>query len=173
MCKSTLKILPTLMVAITGLMAQPVFGVPITHQLDIIENSSTNLTVTYDGSSVTPTPGSADNWTIPAPAEFHPNEPLYQWMEPGSSSQVNILSTMGSVFAIQSDAPPITDFGTPLGNGDSIVIGFVIGAGGASENVFASFTDNGDIAGVPDTGTTFSLLGFSLTGLAFLRRKLC
>ena len=28
-------------------------------------------------------------------------------------------------------------------------------------------------ASVPDTGTTFSLLGLSLAGLAFLRRKLC
>jgi len=26
---------------------------------------------------------------------------------------------------------------------------------------------------VPDSGTTFSLLGIAITGLAFLRRKLC
>ena len=37
-----------------------------------------------------------------------------------------------------------------------------------------TFNDNGDTArGVPDTGTTVSLLGLSLMGLAFLRRKLC
>jgi hypothetical protein len=29
------------------------------------------------------------------------------------------------------------------------------------------------VENVPDTGTTFSLLGLSLMGLAFLRRKLC
>jgi hypothetical protein len=39
--------------------------------------------------------------------------------------------------------------------------------------VYGVFNDLGDTrATVPDTGTTASLLGFSLTGLAFLRRKL-
>src|ERR1700693_724582 len=36
-----------------------------------------------------------------------------------------------------------------------------------------TFHDNGDTAAVPDTGTTGSLFGLSLAGLAFLRRNVC
>ena len=40
-------------------------------------------------------------------------------------------------------------------------------------DVFATFHDNAAAAEAPDTGTTCSLFGVSLMGLAFLRRKLC
>ena len=41
-----------------------------------------------------------------------------------------------------------------------------------SEAFDVQFIDKGDVATAPDTGTTASLFGLSLTGLAFLRRKL-
>jgi hypothetical protein len=55
-------------------------------------------------------------------------------------------------------------------NGSNVSFGTNTADGHA---LFVTFNDNGDVAAAPDSGTTFSLFGFSLMGLAFLRRKLC
>jgi hypothetical protein len=167
MSNSTLKILPALMVAITAAwVTQPVFGtISVGHELVLTENSSTSLTVTYDLSplTVTPTPGSPDQWTFSLPAGFADLATFGLWTEPDNSNLVNSVGFVnGSVFS------DVTNPGGPaLTNGTPIQVG---SDGGVA--VFATFNDLGDAAAVPDTGTTFSLLGLSLMGLAFLRRKI-
>jgi hypothetical protein len=52
---------------------------------------------------------------------------------------------------------------------DSVTFNYV---GGSTETFDVQFIDKGDIATVPDTETTGCLFALSLTGLAFLRRKI-
>lgn len=157
------------MVAITAIcLTQPVWaGVGPTHQLVFTETSSTDLTVTYDLSplTVTPTPGSPDQWTFSLPAGFVDAATIVLWTEPDNSNLVNSVGfSNGTVFSdITNPGGPALTNGTLFGE-----VGTVNG-----EIVSATFFDNGDVATVPDTGTTFSLLGLSFAGLAFLRRKLC
>jgi protein with PEP-CTERM/exosortase system signal len=57
-------------------------------------------------------------------------------------------------------------------NGSRSTGGFVFPTGDAAVHPNSYFGPNFQFS-VPDTGTTCSLLGLSLMGLAFLRRKLC
>jgi hypothetical protein len=57
-------------------------------------------------------------------------------------------------------------------SGGTITDGFV-SSPPPLEDLFNGFSGTIARATVPDTGTTLSFLGLSLTGLAFLRRKLC
>jgi hypothetical protein len=174
MSNSTLKILPALMVAITaGLVTQPVFSqapAPTPHDLEFIENSSTSLSVTYDGSTtgITVVNSSADLWSVllPPTLVFSLN-PTPAWIEPDNFAHDNfVLFTSGSG-TVFSDTPLTF---TPTLDEFPVAVGF-----DTSDQlpIFATFDDDGDVATVPDTGTTFSLFGLSLVGLAFLRRKLC
>jgi VPDSG-CTERM motif len=173
MSKSTLKILPVLMVVITAAwVTQPVFGDGSGfHDFVITENSSASLTATYDGSPLTvlQVPGFPDEWTFALPTGFLSTVGLQQWTEPENSNLVNAVSfgtAMTRAGSVQSDFSLNTQF--PINaDGASVLVGTDGGV-----DVFASFTDNGDTATVPDTGTTFSLLGLSLMGLGFLRRKI-
>jgi hypothetical protein len=170
MSKATLKILPALMVAIAAaLMTQPVFGGGVVpNSIVITENSSTGLAATYNGSSLTVTPISPDLWSFTLPAGFLSlGQP--QWTEPGNSSLVNYVDFTSNLAAIvHSDILSNSAFSTNA-DGTFVQVGTVLGA-----PVVASFTDlAGASEGVPDTGTTGSLLGLSLMGLGFLRRKLC
>jgi len=174
MSKSTLKILPALMVAITAaLVTQPVFGGGIVpHSFVITENSSTSLAATYDGSPLTVNLFSADNWNFLLPVGFVNTSAGagQQWTEPDNSSLVNLVifgTDITHAAIITSDISSSTQF--PINaDGASVLVGTVGGV-----DVFATFHDLGDTAAVPDTGTTFSLFGLSLMGLGFLRRKLC
>ena len=69
MLKSTLKILPALMVAITAAwVTQPAFGDGSGfHDFVITENSSASLTATYDGSPLTVNLTSPDHWNFVTP----------------------------------------------------------------------------------------------------------
>jgi hypothetical protein len=156
-----LSTLASLGIAITAaLVAQPVFAV---HQFVMIENSSTSLTATYDGSPLTVTFVESDHWTItgfPLLVVFNPG--LLLWIEPENSDLFNSFGN-GVVF---SDGPG--DIGVP--NGTTID---KVGVDGSdSAPISATFFDNGDVAGVPDAGSTLPLLGFASLGLAALRRKL-
>ena len=167
------------MAAITAsLVTQPVFGSAI-HEFVITEKSSNVLTVTYDGSFLAVSPTVSDHWTFSLPSSFVPTGPIdfnpadsFQWIEPENSSSVNFVTfaaTPGSGFVVSELAPDI--FLPVLADGTTVQ-----GVGTDSRDnaaVKAVFHDRGDTATVPDTGTTFSLLGLSLTGLGFLRRKLC
>jgi VPDSG-CTERM motif len=170
MSKSTLKILPALMVAITALVAQPVFGGAITHELIFTETSSTDLTVTYDGNSlvVNPVPNNPDTWNFQFSVMSVPDA-RFAWAEPGSNLVNGVFFAPALTGAVVSDRDPVFFTETPI-NADGARI--QVGTDGGVA-VFATFHDLGDVATVPDTGTTFSLFGLSLTGLGFLRRKLC
>ena len=174
MSKSTLKILPALMIAITAALAQPVLA-SVQHQLIFTEDSSTSLAVTFDGSTsgITITFIGDEEWLVDLPFALTDNTAA-NWTEP-EDSLFNYVEFMGGPrnrLIVHSDA---TLFGSPhsfpLGaNGTAVDFGIDL-----SDNVAvqAVFNDNGDVATAPDTGTTASLFGLSLTGLAFLRRKLC
>jgi hypothetical protein len=72
-----------------------------------------------------------------------------------SPNQLEVISDFGpAIFALPDGTPDTTTF-TLNGNPLSV-----------------TFFDKGDVTTAPDTGTTGSLLGLSLMGLAFLRRKL-
>jgi VPDSG-CTERM motif len=164
--------LALLAITITAaLVSQPAFGSTITpHQIVITENSSTTLMATFDASplTVTPTPGSPDNWSFSLPGGFLSlGQPA--WTEPGSSLVNYVDFTLNTVAIVHSDILPNSIFSTN-GDGVSVQVGTDLLDGTA---VFATFHDRGDTAAVPDTGTTGSLFGLSLMGLAFLRRKLC
>ena len=177
MSNSTLKILAALMVAITAAWAtQPVFGGAV-HQFVLTEDSPTSLTVTYDGSPLTVNPVSSDSWNFLLPVGFVDTlVGLNQaWTEPENSNLVNLVNfgtDMTHAASITSDLSIDRLAGSgvsPVADGTSVVVGTV---GGVA--VFATFNDNAAASeGVPDTGTTCSLLALSLIGLAFLRRKLC
>ena len=176
MSNSTLKILAALVVAITAAWAtQPVFGGAV-HQFVLTENSSTNLSVTYDGSPFTVTFVSSDSWTFILPTDFVDTLVGFNqaWTEPENSNLVNLVNfgtDIARAASITSDLTIDRLAGSgisPVADGTSVQVGTV---GGVA--VFATFNDKAAASeGVPDTGTTCSLLALSLMGLAFLRRKL-
>jgi hypothetical protein len=94
------------------------------------------------------------------------------WFEPFSTTSINNILGSVSSFRVASDIP-YTGTGTGILTNNqrtAIPIAIVVGTGPI---VYGVFNDLGDSpTGVPDTGTTASLFGFSLAGLAFLRRKL-
>jgi len=172
MSKSTLKILPALMAAITAaLVTQPVFGssIDLDHQMVFTENSSSSLSVTYDGSSagITVTPISPDGWTVTFSQSFTSGG--FTWQDPTDAAVLSnlVLFLSGGRFDV------ISDFLVPTTqpNGSTYVGAGTQVSDGTPFDM--TFNDNGDTARTPDTGTTGSLLGLSLVGLGFLRRKLC
>ena len=180
MSKSTLKILPALIVAIIAAsVTQPVFGqapAPTPHELIFTEDSSTSLAVTFGGSTsgITITFIESEEWVVFLPFAITGGTAA-NWTEPEDSSLFNYAEFIGGSrnrLIVHSDAAlfgfphqfPLGANGTPVDFGINL-----------SDNVAvqAVFNDNGDVAKTPDTGTTLSLFGLSLMGLTFLRRKLC
>ena len=173
MFDSTLKILAALMLAITAAWTtQPVFGEAV-HQFVLTENSSTSLSVTYDGSPLTVNFVSSESWNFILPAGFINTsvEGGQAWTEPENSTLMNFVTFGGEVANlafITSDLLAGSGV-SPIADGTSVEVGTVGGV-----VVFATFNDKAAASeGVPDTGTTCSLLALSLIGLPFLRRKLC
>jgi VPDSG-CTERM motif len=178
MSNSTLKLLPVLMVAITAaLLTQPVFGTSIP-VITFTEKSNTDLTAVYtDGSgattnlTVTPDPSSTDVWSVTTPSYLVSTGNQATWSEPSSTNSLNVITgfALMPVFFVSSDLS-----GGPGLFANNTRSTFAIAAvpGAAPVLVYGVFNDLGDsAAGVPDTGTTASLFGLSLAGLAFLRRK--
>jgi hypothetical protein len=168
-------LLAALLIAIAaGLVVQPGFGASITdHQLVIIENSSTSLSVTYDGTPVpvTLSPG-PDNWLLnPLPVNLSPSAFSLLWFEPGTSTLFNHLAEIpaSGQFFVSSDTPIFGTF-SAQSNGFTYVNAGLDNSDGVGVDI--TFRDHGDIAATPDTGTTGSLFALSLIGLAFLRRKM-
>jgi len=168
MSNSTLKILPALMIAIAAaLVTQPMRAGAI-DSLVITENSSTSLTATLNGNPLSVTLNFPDVWTI---ALAGVSGTAQQWAEPEpdafglgnavetdpfTPNQLLVISDFGPAFLPLPDGTPDTTRFTLNGNPLSV-----------------TFFDKGDVATTSDTGTTASLFGLSLTGLAFLRRKVC
>ena len=167
MSNSNLKTLPALMVVITATLVTQPMRAGVIDSLIITELSSTSLTATLNGNPLTVTLNFADNWTIALPGVSGTS---VQWEEPEpdaaglgnivqsflSPNELNVISDFGpAILALPDGTPDATTF-TLNGNPLSV-----------------TFFDKGDVSTAPDTGTTFSLLGVSLMGLGFLRRKLC
>ena len=162
--KQSFKIpaLGPLAAAIALLALQPARAVPV-HNLVIRENSSTSLTVTYDGSAV----GvdviyiSGDHWgvTVGFPVTFSGTP---QWTEPEAPSFFNVLTLSGTnQFIVNSDFFPNST--TPLANGATFTNFGTDTRDGVPISV--RFNDHGDVASVPDTGSTRALLTLSLVAL--------
>jgi hypothetical protein len=159
-----ISVLTPLAVTIGVLLLQPATAAPITHDLVLTENSSTSLTATYDGSTsgVSVIFISGDHWgvTVGFPVTFSENP---QWTEPDDPSAFNVITLAGiaNQFIVNSDF--FSNGTTPLADGATFT-GFGTDArDGASISV--TFNDRGDVATVPETGSTISLLCLALTAL--------
>jgi hypothetical protein len=178
---SSFKLLPTLMVAIiTVWFAYPAMAASITPTLTLTEVSNTQLNWAFNaaggGNSGTITTLTPDVWgptSISAEGVGTSGaNGLVRWQEPentaGSENLVNFIIPAfglggGWIITVHSD---MISPGGGLPDGQTFPgIGYNI--------VFVDSAATSETAAVPDTGTTASLFGLSLTGLAFLRRKLC
>jgi len=138
-------------------------------------NSSTSLTVTYNGSTSGVTVSFlssgklGDVWKVTFPstvsfASVDNTGVIALWVEPEDSIQVNAgffhpSSNVAFFFSDDSvdtnptavpNGPTVTDIGTDTSNGGSIS---------------ATFNDNGDVARALDAGSTVGLLFLALTAL--------
>ena len=184
MSNSTLKILPALIVAIiTSSFAHPASAGPAaptpTPVVTFTEINDTTLTAVYTNGSgfstpLTVTPQGADQWDVTLSGNLsNPGTAGNGWIEPDSTAVNQLFPFFGSGWTVISDETftgpgqfannQITS--SPIATDNTIST--------APVSVFGVFNDLRDTATVPDTGTTASLFGLSLTGLAFFRRKLC
>jgi len=171
-----LSALALLGITIVGLAPQSVrAGIIVNNNIVITENSSTSLTVTYNGSTSGVTVSFlssgklGDVWKVTFPstvsfASVDNTGVIALWVEPEDSSQVNAgffhpSSNVAFFFSDDSvDTNPtavpngttVTNIGTDTSNGGSIS---------------ATFNDNGDVARAPDAGSTVGLLFLALTAL--------
>lgn len=158
--------LASLVVAITTVSHSAFAQVPVTHQLVLTETSSTTLNVTYDGSGSSSVVDvnfiSGDHWgvTIKFPVTFSGTP---QWTEPEDPSFFNVITLLAppNQFIVNSDF--FSNSTTPLADGAFTNFGTDSRDGGS---ISVTFRDRGDApTAVPDTGSTFALLGFSLVSL--------
>jgi hypothetical protein len=162
---STLKTraLTLLVVAIVLLALQPARAVAI-HSLVLTETSSTSLTATYDGSAVGVSVIyiSGDHWgvTVGFPVAFSGNP---QWTEPDNPSAFNVITLLAipNQFIVNSDF--FSNGTTPLADG-TIFPNFGTDARDGAP-ISVTFKDYGDVAAVPDAGSTSLLLLLSLAVL--------
>jgi hypothetical protein len=108
---------------------------------------------------------SADHWLIPLAGI---SSSLQSWTEPGAAGVFNLVEGQSRANRIIVASEFITT-GSGLADGTPDTSDFTLNGGAVN----VTFFDKGDVATAPDTGTTASLFGLSLVGLAFLRRKLC
>ena len=133
------------------------------NQLVFTEDSSTSLTVTYTpfgGSTTSLTvTGGADMWSVSFPSNFFITTASVGWSEPGAIGSFTFANTVffsfGSVTSDQKN--PVT-----LSDESSAIVG-----SDANNNlpISATFDDDGDVATVPDAGSTFGLLFLSVIAL--------
>src|SRR5205814_2384817 len=127
--------LAALMVAITAAWAnQPVFGGAV-HQFVLTENSSTSLTVTYDGLALAVKPLSSDRWAFPLPTAFVDTSVGFgqAWTELEDSKLVNFVTfgtemTRGAFISSDLTTDRLAGTGvSPIADGTSVVVGTVGG----------------------------------------------
>jgi VPDSG-CTERM motif len=174
MSNPTLKILSALIAAIiAALLTQPLRANPIFDPLVLTENSSASLTATYNGSPISAadiTNTGPDSWTVNLPNTVSFTGAIVAWNESANTENRVFFAVEGDAHNVLSVNSDVAGNGS-LNNGDTYVNAGTDSSNGGFINV--TFNDNGDTAAVPDTGTTASLLGLSLTGLVFFRRKVC
>jgi hypothetical protein len=151
------------MVAITAaLVTQPVRGGAI-NTLVITENNSNSLSAILNGTTALSVSGSADVWTITLTGVFGVGQ---NWSEPDAARFVNAVYFV-PIFPSQLTVVSDADVGASgLTDGTQDTTSFTLNGGA----LYVTFHDLGDT--VPDSGTTCSLFGLSLMGLAFFRRKI-
>jgi hypothetical protein len=158
------KIILVLVVAISAALVNQPASAGAIHSFVLTENSSTSLTVTYDGSSLAVTFVNLDSWIFLLPAGFSSTVDLEQWTEPENSNLVNQVSFGSDITRsgfVVSDHSIVNIF--PINaNGTTIEVGT---DGGVP--VFATFNDNaaGSEGTAPDTGSTLGLLFLALTAV--------
>src|SRR5258708_7375959 len=160
------KIILSLAVGITAaLVTQPVFASVIEHQLVLTENSSTSLTVTYDGSTtgggVVVNFVAPDTWQVVFPqANVSFGFGFFAWVEPENSGLINAITLGGGdAFTLFSDTP----FSSGAKDGTTFHnIGFANSDGAP---VSLTLFDNAATAEAPETGSTLGLLFLSLVAL--------
>ena len=170
MSNSTLKILLALVVAITAALITQPMRAGVINTLVLTETSSTSLTALLNGITfLTVTPNGEDNWIVNLAGVSGGTKGDHQyWAEPDAAGFVNLVQSQNTSnrLTIGSDIGP-GQSGLPDGTFDTTH--FTLNG----NPLYVTFFDKGDVATTPDAGTTVSLFGLSLTGLAFLRRKLC
>jgi hypothetical protein len=95
---------------------------------------------------------------------------------PAGNYTIGGLYNIGSADLFAISAATISTASEVTYAGSRFAIGDAFPTGDAGDNPNSYFGPNFQFTSattVPDTGTTCSLFGLSLTGLAFLRRKLC
>lgn len=150
------------------LVAQPVRAVSIVNNIVLTENSSTSLSATYDGSTtgVTVTFLGPDQWSVTFPSTVTFSQfGGVNWLEPGSSTLGNEVTFFTS--SPTNELSVTSDFAlagsTTTGNGTTLNNVGTDSANGGS--ISATLNDNGDVATVPETGSTFGLLSLSVIAL--------
>lgn len=157
-------LVPLAIAIAAALVMQPMRAIAIQQTLVITENNSTStgLTATLTTSSGTTSltvtqPFSADNWLIALPGI---GGDLQLWNEPeagffnlveaqGVANRIAVASD-SSISGVPSIADDTTDMTTFTLNGGSL---------------WVTFDDDGDVAAVPDTGSTLGLLSLSVVAL--------
>jgi len=152
-----------------ALVTQPIHA-GVIDSIVFTENSSTSLSVTFNGSTsgVTVTPGAPDNWTVVIPAVIFPGSggiaAVFAWAEPGNVMVGNIIDFFAgsNEIRVSSDiSGGAATFTNP--NGSTITIEF--------PPLSMTFNDNArSEPTVPDPASTLGLLFLSLAGLLGLNR---
>ena len=141
-----------------------------THDIVLTENSSTDLSVTFDGSPVMTVSNTAqDRWTVTFPDTFIFGAYTLHWDEnPSSLVLGNIVDVSGTnELSVFSD---IITGQTPEPNGFTFTNQSAFDSGNRV-NVNFTFNDLGDgSSSVPDTGSTLGLFIVSLIALLAARR---
>ena len=168
----------------SSLVLEQARATPSSDMLLITENSSSSLSVTWDGTVITPTLVSADHWTFTLPVAVHLGSGEGSFGSPdGASIQEpdgvgwNNVFTSTTVSApdttlvdVQSDSSTTSPFALPLTDG----VSGVAGTDASGLPIDLTFHDAGDgtRSTVPDGGSTSALFGAAVCGLAWLRSKI-
>jgi hypothetical protein len=184
--KTGSAVLVTLAVAIaTVLVRQPMLAAAAQGDtISITENSSTSLSVIYNGTDITATGvmnTSADHWTVTIPDSLFFQvfmlAPGVGWKEPDFASPffgenfVSVSTVQATnQFFVASDQPGLAIIPGVLANGSSLDVG-ADGMFQGGVPIIMTFTDNGDgPAAVPDSGSSLILLFLSLIALVGANR---
>ena len=155
------------------------YAASIGYLLTLTENSSTSLSLSYNGpSNLQITNSSADNWTVTVlngTAFF--SDFTWDWTEPEEPGEVNEVyagsAVQNSFFTVESDESLLEyagNFATLLPNNG--ITPMPVGLDGGTP-IFLQFNDlaaGAETNGVPESGASLGLLAVSVAGLLGLHR---